>query len=36
MKTTSSSGIYKTIDLNSFHLLLFGKRQRQGFEVSYY
>ena len=34
MKTTSSSGIIKTIYHNGGYLLLFGKRKSQSFEVS--
>ena len=34
MKTTSSSGILKTIYHNSGYLLLFGKIKLQSFEIS--
>ena len=34
MKTTSSSGILKTVQHNGSYLLLFGKRKLQRFEVS--
>ena len=34
MKTTSSSGILKTLYHNGNYLLLFGKRELQSFEVS--
>ena len=34
MKTTSSSGILKTMYHNGSYLLLFGKRKLQSFEIS--
>ena len=34
MKTTSSSGILKTIHQNSSYLLIFGKRKLCSFEIS--
>ena len=34
MKTTSSSGILKTVYHNGRYLLLFGKKKLQSFEIS--